>query len=183
MAERLIRTHLCPSLGPLLDTPDAGFIARLDGVHAVAADVDEAAADRLGAFRGEMAGMSGGERAELHAHTFELSPICVLYVSVHLFGEESFKRARLMTGLDEAYHAAGFGRGRELPDHLGVILRFAPHFSDEEWDEMVRYCLAGPVREMHASLARTSTPYRLLLEAIAGVIEREAAREATHGCV
>src|SRR5512138_1986014 len=40
---------------------------------------------------------------ELYTRTFDLTPVCAPYLSVHLFGESSFKRAQLMTGLREAY--------------------------------------------------------------------------------
>jgi len=175
--EGSMRERLYPALGELFEPPDEGLDARLAEVCRLAARFDLAAAERLHALARELARLDDGGRAELHARTFELNPACILYVSVHLFGEESFKRAQLMTGLDEAYGAAGFARGGELPDHLGVILRFAPHFSDEEWRDLCRLCLVGAAAKMRDALARSGNPYSYLLQSIHGLLELEVARE------
>ena len=114
----------------------------------------------------------GPERLqEVHGRTFELSPSCVPYLSVHLFGDGSFRRARLMAGLAESYHRAGFDRGGELPDHLGLVLRFAPHMDGDEWRELVRFCLVPALPSIAAGLEGTDNPYRHVLEAVRLLLE------------
>lgn len=173
------REAVYPALAALLDPPDEGFRERLEAARRASA-FDPATEAHLEALWSAMVPLTRGERAELHARTFELNPTCVLYLSVHLFGEESFKRAALMTGLDDAYRAAGFARGGELPDHLGVVLKFSPRFSDEEWGDLLRLCLIEPTKKMRESLAPSDNPYRYLLDAISGMLALEAAREVSH---
>jgi len=155
------------ALGRLLAFPrPAAFAADLT---AAAARLDAAmpeAAAALAAFRAELAPLDDDAHQDLYSRTFDLAPRCVPYLSVHLFGAESFKRARLMTGLDDAYRRAGLDRGGELPDHLGVVLAFADAFGAEEWDELLRLCLARPLARMRADLAAAGNPYRHLLEAV-----------------
>lgn len=175
-----IRNEVLPRLGGLLQTACAAPETELLSILPRLTELDPQAARLLTQWADEMAALSPGARAELHTQTFELNPACVLYVSVHLFGQESFKRAKLMTGLDEAYHTAGFDRCGELPDHLGVILRFAPRFGSDEWDDLVRLCLLPTTEKMHGALAQSDNPYRRLIEAVAGLIAQEAQREVIH---
>ncbi len=89
---------------------------------------------------------------------------------MHLFGQDSFKRATLMTGLEEAYLRAGCRREGELPDHLGVVLSFAAAFDDAEWDELVRLCLAKPLVWMARALERAGNPYLHLVRAVTRLV-------------
>lgn len=177
---QILADPIYPALAELLESPSEDFDRHLYAALRLANTTDLKLAARLHSLQRELESIGERERAELHASTFELSPACVLYVSVHIFGEESFKRAKLMTGLDEAYHAAGFDRGGELPDHLGVILRCASAFGDEEWSDLMRLCLVASSAKMSASLARTSNPYRHLLAGIHGLLEQQTAREGCH---
>ena len=71
-----------------------------------------------------------------------------------------------MADLRDAYGRTGFDAGTELPDHLAVLLRFAPHLEPDELDELVRYCLSAPVAKMARQLERTRNPYLHVLEAV-----------------
>lgn len=155
------------ALGRLLAFPRRpAFAAELAAAEALlAAAVPEAAAC-VAAFRDEVAELSADALEDLYSRTFDLAPRCVPYLSVHLFGAESFKRAPLMTGLDDVYRRAGLDRGGELPDHLGVVLAFADAFAAEEWDELCELCLPRPVARMRADLAAAGNPYRHLLDAV-----------------
>jgi nitrate reductase assembly molybdenum cofactor insertion protein NarJ len=92
-------------------------------------------------------------------------------VSVHLFGDESFRRGRLMADLREAYDRHGFEAGSELPDHVAVLLGFAPRLAPDELDELVRFCLVSPVAKMAGGLERTRNPYLHALEAVRLVLD------------
>lgn len=52
-----------------------------------------------------------------------MQPVCYPYVGFQLFGE-SYKRGAFMARLNEGYRSYGYQVGRELPDHISVILRF-----------------------------------------------------------
>lgn len=117
---------------------------------------------------------------EIYTRTFYVFPQCIPYVSVHLFGEESFKRAEIMAGLQEVYQKKKFDSGKELPDHLAVILRFAPHFSSEEWQDMVHFCLKKSVETMVQNLKKAKNMYRFVLQAIRSVLEMEYSKEVIH---
>ena len=64
-----------------------------------------------------------GRLQELYTHTFDLNPVCSLYIGYHLYGE-SFRRGEYMVKLKGAYRARGLEPGNELPDHLTLILRY-----------------------------------------------------------
>jgi nitrate reductase delta subunit len=113
------------------------------------------------------------ELEELFTRTFDLNPACAPFLSVHLWGDESFKRAILMTGLAETYARAGFERGSELPDHLAVVLRFAPRFAPEEWHDLATFCLPTPLVRMSAVLERLDHPYRHLVAALQEILRAD----------
>lgn len=169
-AEATASRKAAAALGALFAYPRperfAVDLARAEG-RLLAAGEDGAAA-ALDLFERAVARLSFQEIEDLYTRTFDLSPSCVPFLSVHLFGQESFRRARLMTGLEEAYQKAGFDRtegGNELPDHLGVVLRAAEVFSDDEWRELREMVLARPLAKMAGALG-AKNPYRHLLEAV-----------------
>jgi nitrate reductase delta subunit len=121
------------------------------------------------AFAPAVAALSQDEREELYTATFDVTPACVPYVSIHLFGEENFKRGEFMAALSARYAAAGFETRGELPDHLSVLLRFLAQTGEAERRELVQFCLLGPLGKMIAALS-DENPYRALLEAVREVL-------------
>jgi nitrate reductase delta subunit len=138
----------------------------------LAALCQDAATTGLEQFVSAVSALSSDEREELYTATFDVMPSCVPYVSVHLFGEENFKRGEFMAALQARYQQAGFNTGGELPDHLSLLLRFTAETDESERSELVEFCLLGPVKTMVGVLAATN-PYRYLLEAILDIL-REA---------
>lgn len=158
-------------LGPLLAYPrPESFRSDLAEARAgLAADGSSAATgalEALRAFAAEVEDLSVTALQELYGRNFDLSPRCVPYLSVHLFGQESFERAKLMTGLDSVYRRAGIDRGGELPDHVALVLTHAEAFGDEDWAELVEHCLARPLALMLGALDDAGDPYRHLLRAV-----------------
>ncbi|MBI5688431.1 MAG: molecular chaperone TorD family protein [Verrucomicrobia bacterium] len=121
------------------------------------------------AFAPALAALSQDEREELYTGTFDVTPACVPYVSIHLFGEENFKRGEFMAALSARYAAAGFETRGELPDHLAVLLRFLAQTDEAERRELVQFCLLGPLGKMIAALS-DENPYRALLKAVREVL-------------
>lgn len=164
------KTSALPALGVLFEYPGERFQAQYDeAVEAVRA-VECGAEAALGAFQAELSGLSTAYAQELYTRTFDLSPVCVPYVSVHLFGAESFKRAELMTGLIAAYERAGFERGTELPDHIALLLRSAPGFNADEWEDLAAFVLLPALEKMGDALNGAKSPWRHVVRAVQGVL-------------
>ncbi len=104
-------------------------------------------------------------REELHAATFDINPACVPYVSIHLFGEENFKRGEFMARLGARYQELQFDAGIELADHLAILLRFLTIVEEEERRELLHFCLLAPLARMAGSL-KDENPYAALLQTI-----------------
>jgi len=121
------------------------------------------------AFAPALGSLSQDEREELYTATFDVTPACVPYVSIHLFGEENFKRGEFMAALSARYAAAGFETRGELPDHLSVLLRFLAQTDEAERRELVQFCLLGPLGKMIAALS-AENPYHALLETVREVL-------------
>ncbi|MEK7703910.1 MAG: nitrate reductase molybdenum cofactor assembly chaperone [Myxococcota bacterium] len=163
--------ELLETLGQLLSYPRADYAARADAALAYAPATAAACREHLEHFRAYVRATSAAELEETYARTFDLSPVCVPYLSVHVFGEESFKRAQLMTGLADAYTRASLPSIEELPDHLSVVLRRAGAFTPEEWQELVQYCLREPLGKMCAALTRAESPYAHVLGAVLALLQ------------
>ncbi len=118
---------------------------------------------RLFADEADLLGQAGLE--EIYERTFDLSPVVAPYLSVHLWGEESFQRAMLMTGLRAAYGRIGVSDGTELPDHLALVLESGPRLPGPEWADLAIYAVLPAFRLMSEALAPSRSPYRHLLPA------------------
>lgn len=173
--------HRYASFARIFEYPGAGYLAQLGALRAdLAAHCPEAATE-LARFEASLAPRRLAEIEELYFRTFDLAAQCAPYVSVHLFGEESFKRAELMTALAEAYAVAGLDRGTELPDHLAVVLKLASTLP--EWKELSSECLLRAVSGMREEAEKAQNPYRdafaalfTLLVAELGLTRQQAER-------
>lgn len=168
---------LFPQLGALFVYPGEGYDAQVQNAAEVLRPDNEEAALALDAFVSSLKRLRRGEREEAYTRAFELSPQCIPYLSVYLFGEDSHKRAELMTGLKSIYENAGRPCSYELPDHLAVILSNADVFPESDWKELTRWCIPGPLKEMVRGLHRAESPYRHLLDAILAVFRQQYPRE------
>lgn len=108
------------------------------------------------------------ELQELYIKTFEVNPICSLYASIHLFGEESFKRSDFMARLKQAYNEYGMAFDeKELPDFIPIILRFTIYLKDEKrLEDFIKRCILKPLSTMIETLGNKSNPYKSLMEYI-----------------
>lgn len=154
------KTTALAALGALFDYPGNNFQQRFDEALDAARAFSMDAAAALEEFARELAGLSTEHAQELYTRSFDLSPVCVPYLSVHLFGAESFKRAELMTGLNAAYERIGFDRGTELPDHVALVLQCAPQFDPEEWADLDTLVLTPALEKMGAALDTAGSPWR-----------------------
>jgi len=150
-------------LGRLLGYPGADFDSTLESALAT---VDSL---HLVAFSKAIDALTHDAREELYTATFDVTPQCVPYASIHLFGEENFKRGEFMAALHSRYELVEFGTAGELPDHIAVLLSYAAMLGEAERRELLEFCLLGPLSKMTLMLAETQ-PYRFLLEAVGDVL-------------
>lgn len=166
---------LMPRLGVLLDYPGPDRLAAMVDAGEAVSPLLPDAAEAVRASRAELAAKPLAAWEELYTRTFDVAPACAPYVSIHTLGEESWQRAELMVGLAEAYDRVGFLTGPELPDHLGVILRAAPHLEAEEWRDLARLCVAPAIGAMEKLLAGIESPYLGVITAIRDVVAADLA--------
>jgi nitrate reductase molybdenum cofactor assembly chaperone NarJ/NarW len=131
------------------------------------------AARRVRDFESAIEKRSLEELEEIYTRTFDLAPVCNPYISAHICGDENYERGNLMLQLAEKYQQAGFSADGELPDHLRIILRFAPHLNEEELSDLAKHCLAKPVQAMYESVkSEADNPYRCLLLSILQLVRK-----------
>jgi nitrate reductase delta subunit len=155
-------TSTLTALADLLEHPGSEFPSRL------ARSAEHCPA--LQSFCTAISALTPDAREELYTGTFDVTPACVAYVSIHLFGEENFKRGEFMAGLHARYRQAGFDPRGELPDHLALLLRYTAQTEEAERRELVEFCLLGPIGKMIAAL-NEANPYRALLEAVRATLQ------------
>lgn len=159
---------LLEALLPLLSYPDQGAAMLPSDDSPARANPSVQAA--LLAFAEAQAGRAPHEWEEEYTRAFDLSPMAIPYVSIHLYGEESYKRGRLMAWLNEQYAERGFDAGAELPDHVGNVIRFLLTLDEGEAEELAEFCLRGPIAWMQEKLAAGGSPYQYVLQALQVVI-------------
>ncbi|MBI5149333.1 MAG: nitrate reductase molybdenum cofactor assembly chaperone [Candidatus Omnitrophica bacterium] len=166
MEAHVLKRELCVQLGHSLEYPDHQTWDTLVVAANQIGPVSEEASKHLQDFLAKMKRMGLEMWQEYYVQTFDLMPKCSLYLSVHLFGEESFKRAELMAGLKGVYERhAPFG-ATELPDHLAVILKQSALFGEEEWSELVSMCMVPALSGMIRLLEKNGNPYACILKAV-----------------
>jgi nitrate reductase molybdenum cofactor assembly chaperone NarJ/NarW len=154
----------------LLEYPrggEAGLAAEgasaLSGAHPEAASL-------LGGVRAYWEGTTRARAEEVFTTTFDLQATCAPYVGVHIFGE-GYKRRVFLSGLNAIYSARGFSAGRELPDHITVLLRFLAGPADgEEARILLEDGLVPALAKMIESFADSGNPYGDVLRALRMVL-------------
>lgn len=159
------RQH-CAQLGSCLEYPADDLLGVLQAQANEVESFSEEAAAYLKSFIAEMCTMELWTRQEHYIKTFDVMPQCSLYLSVHLFGEESFKRSELMAGLKGVYEKYGAFEMTELPDHLAVVLKQNTLFEEGEWTELVSMCVLPAIPKIIGELEKHKNPYALVLKAI-----------------
>lgn len=123
-------------------------------------------AELLQDFRSFLATSSLSRMEEVYTRTFDLQAVCIPYVGYHLFGED-YRRSLFLAGLKKIYRENNFSTGRELPDHLAVMLRFLAQRKDgEESRELIRDGLIPSLEKMISCFPAGENPYKGLLQAL-----------------
>ena len=96
----------------------------------------------------------------------------------HLFGDRNH-RGIFLAGLKEHYQVFRFSAGNELPDHLGVMLRFLANEEDEEErEELIFLCIIPALKKMLEGF-RSSNPYKEVLQALLLMLQSDIRSEET----
>lgn len=181
MVNTVLDTRPYVAIAELLEYPRPGLGELLNKVRCLLDDGCPAAAAEVAAFEESTADWTCEHLEEAYTRAFDCAPVAAPYLSVYLFGPESFKRAELMSGFMGAYSRTGFNPGTELPDHIATVLRYASECDDPEWEEIARWCLRGPVEKMTNLLAQSVNPYAKLLRALDELMDKDFPREVHHG--
>ncbi len=124
------------------------------------------AARLLGEFRSSLEEARIGRIEEIYTATFDLQAGCSLYAGYHLLGDD-YRRSMLLVKLKGWYRERDFTAGKELPDHLCVLLRFlALHGHEPDSRELISDCVIPAVSRIVEGAKRVATPYRPVLEAL-----------------
>lgn len=166
MESEILRREILPQIGALLEYPRSDLREILPALILRLESVSVSAVDNLKVFSLKMKRMEPALWQEYYVQTFDLMPSCALYLSMHLFGEESFKRAELMAGLKSVYERRDRFPLSELPDHLAVVLKKNVLLSPEEWREFVSLCLMPALVLMIKKMEKEGHPYGFVLKAL-----------------
>lgn len=139
-------------------------------------DGDEVeAAERLRDFVQFVEVESPGRMEEIYTGTFDVNPACFIFVGYLLFGE-GFKRGKFLVRLKEKYREHGFSAGKELADHMAVMIRFLAELDrdDELSRQITNDCLLPAMGQMIEGLDQDTdrpNPYSQVLLAAMTVLE------------
>jgi nitrate reductase molybdenum cofactor assembly chaperone len=162
------------SFADALDYPGADLAARLAACRdAVSGESGEAAA-LVAAFMESVGGTPAGRLEELYAAAFDLQEECAPYLGAHLFRGDH-RRGAFMAHLAAAYRVHGLTTGKELPDHLGAVLRYlAAAPEDEAASELLGLAVVPAVGAIAQGLARQGHPWEPLLRGLLLVVSARA---------
>lgn len=162
------------SLAEILDYPGLRLGSHVARAIEQLAPVHPDAADSMQRFLAAVRDLPLGRVQELYTAAFDFRPECSLHAGCHLFGDDP-RRAVLLVGLAERYRASGFSVGRELPDHLPLLLRFASAAGPEA-DEIVADAVVPALAAIARELDATRDPYRHAVVAALGFLEATVPR-------
>lgn len=163
--ERMMRSHAVVALAFTYPSP-----GHLEALRGAVATLDDGPVRRsMERFVEAVAEMDLGRWEELHTATLDLSPKFVPYVG-HVTWGESYRRGEFMADLKADMDAHGVALDGELPDHLGVVLRYVDAVPEPREDLME--VLAESVASMTTTLAKADkhNPYRHVLAACAAAV-------------
>ena len=125
------------------------------------------------------------ELEELFTRTFDLNPVCCLEVGWQLYGED-YNRGSYMVRMRQHMRSRGVAESIELPDHLSNILPLLACMDPTEAGPLCASTVLPALRKMQQGLTGNDNPYEEILDAVAKLIERQAApfiRSAPHSPV
>ncbi len=165
----------------LLEYPSPGIFQQTESCIERLRPVHRKAADLLDDFYFSAEKLTLEQLEELYTGTFDMQPICYPYVGYQLFGE-SYKRGAFMARLNGYYHSFGYSAGKELPDHVTVVLRFLGLENVRKEDDFVQALLYEGLMPALAKMVGTlekqsGNPYTIIVSALLLVLIEEMEKE------
>jgi len=153
-------------LATLVSYPGCDLLPALDAcILAVAPKVPEVAG-LLEHFRDTVRELGQSGLEEAYIQTFEMHAENALYIGHQLFSED-WRRGTFMARLKERYRELGLLSGDELPDHLGVVLRFLDvEQAGQEREELIGDCIVPALHKVLRAIDGKKTPYETVLRAL-----------------
>ncbi|MBP9854162.1 MAG: nitrate reductase molybdenum cofactor assembly chaperone [Candidatus Omnitrophica bacterium] len=170
MKNQGMKQELYSQMGILLEYPLNDYRGMLQALISQIEPMSSNASNYLKDFYSKMKRMDLTMWQEYYVQSFDMMPRCSLYLSVHLFGEESFKRAELMAGLKAVYEKHKEFQLTELPDHAAVVLRENILFDDEEWADLCSMCILPALEIMISKLEKDNNAYAFILKAVQSLL-------------
>lgn len=155
------------SFSILLDYPYTDVTSHAQSCAGLLAAIDPEAAVGLRNFASFSETVSPGRLEEIYTATFDINPACYIYAGYILFGE-TFKRGKFLVRLQEKYRERGFSYGRELADHVPVMLRFLAMLAPDDLlaAQLAHNCLLPVLDRMLDSFEEAAqNPYTGVLAA------------------
>ncbi len=100
-----------------------------------------------------------GVREEVYTRTFDGSDTCALELGWHLHGE-NYARGALLVRLRKLLREQGLFSGRELPDHLGVLLGLLGRLDRETADALAHGVVLPALERLVEGFGDEPNPYR-----------------------
>jgi nitrate reductase delta subunit len=155
----------------LVEYPTPFLMDRVNECISLLTPLQHEAADLLGRFKTFLTLTPLSRMEEVYTATFDLDAVCYPYVGYHLFGDGNH-RGMFLAGLKEHYQGSGFSAGNDLPDHLGVMLRFLAHSNDEgDREELLFLCIIPALKSMLDGFEDSANAYKGVLQALLLVLQ------------
>lgn len=166
MSERAIHRQICRQFAVLFAYPGQNIGITASSCVAQLQKIDSGASKPVQRFLGFVAENQISRIEEKFSDTFDLQALCHPYVGYQLCGE-SQQRTLFMLKLRELYQQYDFIPARELPDHLGEMLRFIGSISDQECRrEIIQDALLPALEKMTRGIEVDDHPYLALVDAL-----------------
>jgi nitrate reductase delta subunit len=155
----------------LVEYPTPFLMDRVNESISLLTPLQRETADLLWGFKTFLTLTPLSRMEEVYTSTFDLDAVCYPYVGYHLFGDGNH-RGMFLAGLKEHYQVSGFSAGNDLPDHLGVMLRYLAHSKDEaEREELLFLCIIPALKKMLGGFDDSGNPYKGVLQALLLVLQ------------
>ncbi len=156
----------------ILDYPDLRPDCAVEECLAALGPENNHVAALLRHFQASQSFMGIGQLQELYTGTFDMVPDCSLNLGYQLFGDD-WRRSTFLADLAGRYRAYGVPAGKELPDHLCLILRYLAKRGDEnERAQLSGECLVPALVRLLKEIRKRDNPYEAALEALLMWLER-----------
>lgn len=164
--------EICQLFAGILDYP-TGSLAEMSAIcsRRLGASFPSAAAD-MQAFADFASSQTQDALEESYIQTFDMTSTTTLYLGYHLFGETP-KRSAFLLSLEDGYRADGFSSAPELPDHLGVMLRFLGVATDPEFCRpLIDECILPTLGRIEEALKKDKNAYQHVIGALRAFMQQ-----------